>query len=279
MQRKTRLSGITLMMGFAMGFFVHSLMGGPLFACKQTLPAVEMKPAKVLHSVAVPVAENKPSAAPAPPKQQVDREPERPAPVQAAVVLNDDNPDGFERVETVPPLKGPRFMGPIGPPGTVLATAGPNKGKPCVDCVFVAVTMCCKSWNVTQILIHQLLQSEDNIHVVVFDDRSKDDGPQQASALGLHVVQPTNPNGIGLTAMMNVAWRYFYHRPELDTMHLLNNDLQIATKNTFAKLNRCMHNIEVCACVRVYSISLAACLLCECVSSVCFWYALVSFSC
>jgi hypothetical protein len=86
-----------------------------------------------------------------------------------------------------------KFLGPLGPDpllGPVLATTGPGMGKPCVDCIFVGVTTCCKTWNRTEILLKQLVQSNDNMHIVVFDDMSLDDTKDNAERLGFAVMQP-----------------------------------------------------------------------------------------
>jgi hypothetical protein len=140
------------------------------------------------------------------------------------------------------------FMGFIGPDpalGAVLATTGPGKGKPCVDCIFVGVTTCCKTWNRTQTLLHQLFLSNDNMHIIVFDDMSDDDSKARVEALGLTVMQPPKLKNVGLTEMMNLMWRYFYARSELQTMFVVNNDIQISPYRTFEKLNRCLQSVEV----------------------------------
>jgi hypothetical protein len=129
--------------------------------------------------------------------------------------------------------------------GPVLTTTGPNKGKPCVDCIFVGVTTCCKSWVRTQKLLGQLLASNDNMHIVVFDDMSEDDTKVLVEAMGLPVMQPPKLQNMGLTKMMNLMWRYFYARPELVTMFVVNNDLEISPDRTFDKLNKCLLSIEV----------------------------------
>lgn len=46
------------------------------------------------------------------------------------------------------------------------------------------MTSCCATWNVTSVLLYQLLASNDNIHVAIFDDMSTDDAVAQATALG-----------------------------------------------------------------------------------------------
>ena len=142
----------------------------------------------------------------------------------------------------------PRFRGPFGPDpalGAVLTTTGPRKGLPCVDCIFVGVTICCKTWNRTEKLLTQLLASDDNMHIVVFDDMSEDDSKGRAEALSLAVMQPPKLKNIGLTQMMNLMWRYYYARPELQSMFVVNNDLEISPFRTFEKLNHCLRNIEV----------------------------------
>ena len=136
-------------------------------------------------------------------------------------------------------------MGPDPALGPVVTTTGPNKGKPCVDCIFVGVTICCKSWARTEKLLGQLLASNDNMHVVVFDDMSEDDSKARVEALGLTVMQPPKLVNFGLTKMMNLMWRYFYARPELASMFVVNNDLEISPDRTFDKLHRCLMSIEV----------------------------------
>jgi hypothetical protein len=137
------------------------------------------------------------------------------------------------------------LLGHIGPDGPAIATAGPNKGKPCDKCVFVAVTTCCSTWPVTSILLQQLLQSNDNIHVAVFDDMSTDGLEAGVKALGLPLVRPPGGASVGLTRLMNHAWQYYADRPELDVLYIMNNDLQMSPLNTFSKLARCLHSIEV----------------------------------
>jgi hypothetical protein len=142
----------------------------------------------------------------------------------------------------------PKFRGPIGPDpalGAVVATTGSGKGKPCVDCILVALTTCCVSWERTEIILRQLLQSTDNVHLVVFDDMSTDDTVARVKAMGLPVVQPPKLANVGLTEMMNLVWRYFYARPELQSMFVVNNDVQISPKRTFEKMNKCLQSVEV----------------------------------
>jgi hypothetical protein len=146
------------------------------------------------------------------------------------------------------PVNATRFKGPFGPDpalGPVLATTGPNKGKPCVDCIFVGVTICCKSWDRTEKLLTQLLASNDNMHVVVFDDMSEDDSKLLVEDLGLLVLQPPKRQNIGLTKIMNLIWRYFYARRELQSMFVVNNDLEISPFRTFEKLDHCLMNLQV----------------------------------
>ena len=141
-----------------------------------------------------------------------------------------------------------KFLGPVGPDpalGAVLTTTGPRKGLPCVDCIFVGVTICCKTWNRTEKLLTQLLASDDNMHIVVFDDMSEDDSKGRAEALSLAVMQPPKLKNIGLTQMMNLMWRYYYARPELQSMFVVNNDLEISPFRTFEKLNNCLQSIQV----------------------------------
>jgi hypothetical protein len=152
-----------------------------------------------------------------------------------------------------------RFKGPYGPDpalGPVLATTGPNKGQPCSDCIFVGVTTCCKSWDRTQKLLTQLLASNDNMHIMVFDDMSEDDSTARVQAMGVSVLQPPNLQNIGLTQLMNLMWRYFYARPELVSMFVVNNDLEVSPYRTFEKLNRCLQSIQVGG-NRLRSLSLA----------------------
>ena len=140
------------------------------------------------------------------------------------------------------------FAGVVGPDpalGAVLATTGPGKDQPCVNCILVGVTICCKSWKRTETLLKQLLASDDNMHVVVFDDMSEDDSKARAEALGLTVIQPPDLKNVGLTEMMNVMWRYFYARPELQSMFVVNNDIEVSPYKTFSKLNNCLQGIEV----------------------------------
>jgi hypothetical protein len=175
--------------------------------------------------------------------------PNKPIP---AAVLTVSSPHKAEKPAKKAAVEKPKvFMGPVGPKGPVIASAGPNTGKVCSKCIFVAVTTCCKTWNTTRVLLSQLLASDDNIHVAVFDDISTDEGVERVRELGITVVQPESGKGVGLTELMNLAWRYYYARPELDTMMLMNNDLQISTKGTFRKLNRCLHSFEVPWCIGV----------------------------
>jgi hypothetical protein len=103
------------------------------------------------------------------------------------------------------------FKGPIGPNpalGPLLTTTGPNKGRPCVDCILVGVTTCCKTWERTEKLLRQMLATNDNLHIAVFDDMSEDDTRARAEAMGLPVIQPPRLENVGLTKMMNLMWRY-----------------------------------------------------------------------
>lgn len=139
------------------------------------------------------------------------------------------------------------FKGPIGPNpalGPLLTTTGPNKGHPCVDCILVGVTTCCKTWERTEKLLRQMLATNDNLHIAVFDDMSEDDTRARAEAMGLPVIQPPRLENVGLTKMMNLMWRYFYARPELVSMFVVNNDLEISPYRTFEKLNKCLLSFE-----------------------------------
>jgi hypothetical protein len=154
----------------------------------------------------------------------------------------------------------PVFKGPIGPDpalGRVLATTGPNKGRPCVDCIGIALTTCCKSWDRTAVILDQLLRSNDNMHIIVFDDMTEDDSKQRVEAMGLTVLQPPSLKNVGLTEIMNLAWRYFYARPELASLFIVNNDIQISPDRTFEKLHNCLMRIEVC--VRVHAAGADCC--------------------
>ena len=52
-----------------------------------------------------------------------------------------------------------------------------------------------------------------------------------------------------VTATMRVrlwcAPRYFYSRPELASMFVVNNDLEISPDRTFEKLNKCLLSLPV----------------------------------
>jgi hypothetical protein len=121
----------------------------------------------------------------------------------------------IEGINAAPAVNGdvvaPVFKGPIGPDpalGPVMTTTGPNKGHPCQDCIFVGVTTCCKTWERTEKLLRQLLATEDNLHIVVFDDMSEDDTKVRAEAMGLTVMLPPKLQNVGLTKQMNLMWRY-----------------------------------------------------------------------
>ncbi len=45
--------------------------------------------------------------------------------------------------------------------------------------------------------------------------------------------------------------RYFYARPELVSMFVVNNDLEISPYRTFEKLNKCLLSFEVGGAVAV----------------------------
>lgn len=149
-------------------------------------------------------------------------------------------------VVTLPARPGKEWLGPVGPDpalGPVTISAGPHKGQPCVNCPVLAITTCCTSWGFTEIFLSQLLTVDDDIHIVIFDDISKDGGAENALAMGFTVIQPKE--NAGLTALMNMAWRYFYARPELSLLMLMNNDLEISRFGTIAKLARCMSHVKV----------------------------------
>ena len=52
------------------------------------------------------------------------------------------------------------------PPSGKLGTK--NRGY-----IMVAVSTCCKSWNMTRPLLESLMAMDDPVHVVIFDDNSK----------------------------------------------------------------------------------------------------------
>ena len=45
---------------------------------------------------------------------------------------------------------------------------------------------------------------------------------------------------------MNLMWAYFHLRPELISMFVMNNDLQVSPFDTFTRFNRCIQSIQVC---------------------------------
>ena len=102
--------------------------------------------------------------------------------------------------------------------------------------IMVAITTCCNSWNMTQQLLLSLKAMDDPIHVVLFDDNSKDGTPEKAAAMGFPVM--TTGRMTGNTANMNRAWKYFSSYPGLQSVFIMNNDIQVAP-GTFTKLNRC----------------------------------------
>ena len=170
--------------------------------------------------------------------------------LRSDAAVNTDAKQVAPAVRVAPAAADPVFQGVLGPAiedGPVVATTGPMKGQMCIDCIFIAVTACCDSWHLTGTLLEQLLASDDNLHVVVFDDMSFDGGDKKAAELGITVVQPANGKSGGLTNLMNMAWRYFYARPELKSLWLLNNDVQVSPYGTFSKLDRCLSNAVVSA--------------------------------
>lgn len=44
---------------------------------------------------------------------------------------------------------------------------------------------------------------------------------------------------------MNLMWAYFHLRPELISMFVMNNDLQVSPFGTFTRFNRCIQSIPV----------------------------------
>ena len=44
---------------------------------------------------------------------------------------------------------------------------------------------------------------------------------------------------------MNLMWAYFHLRPELISMFVMNNDLQVSPFGTFTRFNRCIQSIQV----------------------------------
>lgn len=107
-----------------------------------------------------------------------------------------------------------------------------NKGY-----IMVAVATCCRSWNMTRGLLESLMAMDDPLHVVIFDDASKDGLPELASEMGFPVFSV--PTGYGLTSSMNRAWKYFTSFDALQSLFIMNNDIQVAPR-AFTKLHRCL---------------------------------------
>ena len=63
--------------------------------------------------------------------------------------------------------------------------------------------------------------------------------PELASEMGFPVFSV--PHGHGLTSSMNRAWKYFASFDVLQTLFLMNNDIQVAP-GAFKKLHRCSMN-------------------------------------
>jgi GT2 family glycosyltransferase len=102
--------------------------------------------------------------------------------------------------------------------------------------IMVAVTTCCNSWNMTSDLLASLAATDDPIHVVVFDDNSKDGTAEKAAALGFPMF--TTARMTGNTMNMNRAWKYFTSYEGLQSLFIMNNDISVAA-GTFVKLHRC----------------------------------------
>jgi glycosyltransferase involved in cell wall biosynthesis len=88
----------------------------------------------------------------------------------------------------------------------------------------------------TSDLLASLAAMDDPIHVVVFDDNSKDGTAEKAAALGFPVF--TTARMTGNTMNMNRAWKYFTSYEGLQSLFIMNNDISVAA-GTFVKLHRC----------------------------------------
>ena len=127
-----------------------------------------------------------------------------------------------------------------GPPLSVLYPPDPKKAKQNTGYVMVAVTSCCNGWERTEKLLQTLLAMDDPIHVVLVDDNSQDGAQEKAAAMGIPVIGTTCMTGN--TANMVRAWKYFLSYPQLQTLFILNNDIDVVG-GTFTKLNRCLRSL------------------------------------
>lgn len=125
---------------------------------------------------------------------------------------------------------------------SILYSPDPVKGLDNTGYILVVVTSCCNSWNITLPLLASLVSLRDPIHVVLIDDYSQDGSPELAAAMGIPVL--TTGRMTGLTASMNRAWQYFTSYPQLQSMFILNNDVQVAN-DTFNRLHRCATHMPV----------------------------------
>jgi hypothetical protein len=70
--------------------------------------------------------------------------------------------------------------------------------------------------------------------------------PELASEMGFPVF--TVPTSYGLTSSMNRAWKYFTSFDALQSLFIMNNDIQVAP-TAFSKLHRCLMKQPVAGAV------------------------------
>lgn len=125
------------------------------------------------------------------------------------------------------------------------AASGHNTGH-----ILVAITTCCRAWNLTLQLLNNLIAIPDPVHVVLFDDHSTDGLPQLASAMGFPVF--TTARITGNTWNMKRAWWYFSSYSTLQSMYIMNNDITVM-EGTFTKLDHCLMTLPfpgMCTCTQ-----------------------------
>ena len=108
--------------------------------------------------------------------------------------------------------------------------------------IMVAISSCCNSWNMTRSLLQSLLDMDDPVHAVLFDDNSQDGTQEKAAAMGIPVFSTVWASGN--TANMVRAWKYFSSYSVLQTMFIMNNDITVVP-GTFNKLHDCSMSAPV----------------------------------
>ncbi len=115
-----------------------------------------------------------------------------------------------------------------------LKSAGSNTGY-----IMVAVTSCCRSWNLTRLLLQSLVDMDDPIHVVLMDDNSVDGAQEEAARLGIPVLSTGRMTGNTMNFVR--AWKYFTSYDGLQFLVVLNNDITV-TPGTFTKMYNCANS-------------------------------------